>query len=109
MNRRGFLAAIGATASGLVLPEPRRVYSFPSSWWLERSRALTINVFHTFHSGLDRSVLRAELEQEIYGALAAPSGGSLEHVKAVVRQTLERHRAFIPGLSAVVVRGKVMV
>lgn len=28
MNRRGFLQAFAATASGLLLPEPRRVYSF---------------------------------------------------------------------------------
>jgi hypothetical protein len=34
MNRRAFLSALTATASGLVLPwEPRRVYSFGSGRW----------------------------------------------------------------------------
>jgi hypothetical protein len=28
MNRRSFLASVVATASGLLLPEPRKVYSF---------------------------------------------------------------------------------
>src|SRR5690242_3006324 len=99
MNRRGFIAAISAAATGLALPAPRRVYSFPSTWWLEqRARVLpsvtfSVTVDHTFLEGLDMERLRAEVQRAAYGALVAP-GGSIEHVKEAVKRAMVQHRVF---------------
>lgn len=46
-GRRGFLASMFGVAGGLVLPEPRRVYSFmPALWaprlWLGRAPGILI-------------------------------------------------------------------
>ena len=52
MNRRSFLQAFAATASGLLLPEPQRVYSFASEL-----RVPSITENELFGDGSDRDLI----------------------------------------------------
>lgn len=126
MNRRHFLTMLAATAGAIVLPEPRRVYSFPSAGWLQRqSRVLPgVTVTCTTPEGygfeyrlppLDLERLRAELQARVFDAVSRSRGdltpGGIEHVKRVVALTLERFQIDInrAALRNVVIRGKVSV
>jgi len=115
MNRRNFLYLLGASATGIVLPEPRRVYSFPSAWWLERERGAAGRIYSSkdisirFGGVTMRTADGFEFDGEFFPTVPPEEG--TKALKRTVAAALRRHQNYInlEALRGVVIRGKVGV
>lgn len=72
MNRRAFLSGLVGMASGIVVPEPARVYSFVGGW--RDDPFVTLSVYHYTSVGelvhVQRKLAReSELLFEAYGKM----------------------------------------
>jgi hypothetical protein len=111
MNRRNFLGLIGATASGLVLPDPRRVYSFPSEWWLKSLEQRRVIPGVTFTVRLSPFTETIEsIERKLAELPDALGPGGLAQVRCAIERALLRHEALIgQSFRSVLISGKVVV
>jgi hypothetical protein len=115
MNRRSFLSMLGAGATGIVLPEPRRIYSFPSAWWLERERAggriySAEDISISFNGETLKTADGFEFEGQLFKVVPADDEAATV-VRRSVASALRRRQNYInlEGLRSVVIRGKVSV
>lgn len=113
MNRRHFLTLLGATAGAIVLPESRRVYSFPSVAFLDRQRRVWPGVTFTVRQQeYDLAGIQQEMAARIYEAVSiAPRlthDEAIDSIALAIATTIERHQASVYEL-ATVIRGRVSV
>jgi hypothetical protein len=83
MNRRGFLGGLVATAAGLYLPAPKRIYSFPSSRYLRERKLLATLLDKRFLDG-DADTMEQqfrEMRSWTLPQLAAAEATIDEHIK----------------------------
>jgi len=115
MNRRSFLSLLGAGATDIVLPEARRVYSFPSAWWLERESGPAGRIYSTedisisFRGTTMGTATGFEFDGEFFPVV--PSDEGTQALARIVASALRRHRNYVnlESIRGVVIRGNVSI